>query len=91
MNKQESVKELSNIPGIGKKIAIMLYDFGIQSIDDLKNKNPDKLYCQMSEKYGTWLDKCLLYVFRCAVYYSKTKDPDPEKLKWWYWKNINNF
>jgi hypothetical protein len=24
---------------------------------------------------------------RCAVYFAKTKNPDPEKLKWWNWKD----
>ncbi|NMB56563.1 pathogenicity locus, partial [Candidatus Beckwithbacteria bacterium] len=31
-------------------------------------------------------DRCLLYVFRCAVYYAKG-GRDPEKLKWWNWKD----
>jgi len=22
-----------------------------------------------------------------AVYYADTENPDPEKLKWWYWKD----
>ena len=30
---------------------------------------------------------CLLYVFREAVYFAENPNPDPEKLKWWYWKD----
>ena len=26
-------------------------------------------------------------VYRCAVYFASTEDPDPEKLKWWNWKD----
>ena len=33
------------------------------------------------------VDRCLLYVFRCACYYARTKRPDPQKLLWWNWKD----
>lgn len=89
MTRDDSIKELTKIPGIGRKIACLLIDLGIRDKNDLRDKNPDELYCKISDKYGIWLDKCLLYTFRCAVYYAKTPDPDPEKLKWWYWKNVN--
>lgn len=91
MQRDESIKRLSKIPGVGRKTASMLYDMGIKDLNDLKGKNPDEIYCKMSDKYGTWLDKCLLYVFRCAVYYAENSEHDPEKLKWWYWKKINNY
>ncbi|HLE34022.1 MAG TPA: helix-hairpin-helix domain-containing protein, partial [Bacteroidota bacterium] len=35
---------------------------------------------------GVRIDPCLLYVFRCAVYYASTPKPKPELLKWWHWK-----
>jgi hypothetical protein len=40
----------------------------------------------MCEKAGPQ-DRCLLYVFRCAVYYASTAAPEPELLKWWSWKD----
>jgi len=27
------------------------------------------------------------YVCRSSVYFAETKNPDPEKLKWWNWKD----
>jgi len=30
---------------------------------------------------GVTQDRCLLYVFRCAVYFAETENPEPEKLK----------
>jgi hypothetical protein len=38
---------------------------------------------------GVLIDRCQLYVYRCAVYYAGTPGPDPEKLKWWNWKDKN--
>jgi hypothetical protein len=87
--KQQAIKELSTIPGVGKSIAADLWDIGITSIPELKGKNPETLYVLSNTFAGTMQDRCLLYVFKCAVYYADTpKDKhEPDKLKWWYWKN----
>jgi hypothetical protein len=82
----KSLKELQTIPGVGKSIARDLYDIGIRSVSDLKDKDPEKLYEKSNKFAGVKQDMCLLYVFRCAVYYASEKRHDPEKLKWWNWK-----
>jgi Pathogenicity locus len=33
------------------------------------------------------VDRCVLYVFRAAVYFASNKKHDEEKLKWWNWKD----
>jgi len=33
------------------------------------------------------VDRCALYVFRCAVYYASHAKHDPEKLLWWNWQD----
>jgi hypothetical protein len=89
VDKKDVIKELTEIPGVGKSIANDLWNIGIRSISDLKNKNPEMLF-DMSNKYaGCVQDRCVLYTFRCAVYYASTKKEkhDPEKLKWWNWKD----
>ncbi len=79
--------DLQKIPGIGKNIAEDLNNIGIRCITDLKGKSPEKLY-ELSNRFeGTIQDRCLLYVFRCAVYFAEHKKHDPEKLKWWNWKD----
>ena len=87
MNRKETIKSLTQIPGVGKSIAGDLLNIGIKSVGDLKGKNPEQLYNKSNKHAGTVQDKCLLYVFRCAVYYANTKKPNPEKLKWWNWKD----
>jgi len=80
------INSLAIIPGVGKSIANDLRDIGIYSVDDLKGKDAEQLY-QTSNKYvGKVQDKCLLYVFRCAVYFAEG-GRDIEKLKWWNWKD----
>lgn len=80
------MKPLTVIPGVGKSIAKDLQMIGITSVDDLKNKNPEKLYQLSNRRSGAIQDRCLLYVFRCAVYFAKG-GRNPEKLKWWNWKD----
>jgi len=87
-SKQESIHALREIPGVGKSIANDLWNIGVRSVADLRGGDPETLY-ELSNRYaGTVQDRCLLYVFRCAVYYANTekKKRNPEKLKWWNWK-----
>lgn len=79
--------ELLEIPGVGRSIAIDLCDLGIQSVRQLKNQNPELLYEKLCKIRGTHIDRCMLYVLRCAVYFASNKKHDPELLKWWNWKD----
>ncbi len=83
---KEILKELQTIPGVGPAISKDLYNLGIRSVADLKGKNPEELYEQLCIYQGRKVDRCMLYVFRCAVYYASEESPEPEKLKWWNWK-----
>ncbi|MBO9201975.1 MULTISPECIES: helix-hairpin-helix domain-containing protein [Niastella] len=89
MTTAQSIKELSKIPGVGKSIATDLLNIGISRIDDLKGKDPQQLYDQSNQFAGCVQDRCILYVFRCAVYYAETpaRDQESGKLKWWNWKD----
>lgn len=89
LDKKEVIKELKQIPGVGISIANDLWDIGITSIKELKDKDPEVLYATSNKYAGVVQDRCLLYVFKCAVYYAKTpiSKQDPEKLKWWNWQD----
>jgi hypothetical protein len=80
-------EELEQIPGVGKSIAADLRRLGITSVRQLKGKDPETLYRKLCRFQASPVDRCMLYVFRCAVYYASTSDPDPELLKWWNWKD----
>lgn len=79
--------ELQAIPGVGPSIAQDLRSLGIARVADLKDRNPQMLYEALNVLTGTRQDPCMLYTFRCAVYYASRKRHDPEKLKWWNWKD----
>lgn len=75
------------IPGVGKSIALDLWDLGYRKLDDLKHEDPQTMYDNFCALVNQKVDRCLLYVFRCAVYYTSNTSHDAEKLKWWNWKD----
>ncbi len=85
--RKQVVKQLREIPGVGESIAEDLWELGIRRVADLKRKNPERLYLRRCAQVGMPIDRCLLYVFRCAVYYASTQRHQPRLLKWWNWKN----
>jgi hypothetical protein len=85
--KENILKEFQQIPGIGKACSLDLWNIGLRSIADLKGKNPAVLYDTLNIVTGVKHDICMLYTFRCAVYYATEKKHVKEKLNWWYWKN----
>jgi len=80
-------KQLEQIPGVGRKIAQTLREIGIRSADDLRGKNPEKLYQKLCRYKANPVDRCMLYVLRCAVYYASNTEHDSKLLKWWNWKD----
>ena len=86
--KDKAIKSLRQIPGVGISIANDFFNIGIHSVDELKNRNPEELFDLSNQYAGTVQDRCLLYVFRCAVYYASTDplDREVDKLLWWNWK-----
>jgi len=78
---------LETIPGVGKSIAKDLRSIGILRVGDLQGKDPEVLYDDLCVKQQARIDRCVLYVFRCAAYYAENDRHDAELLKWWNWKD----
>jgi hypothetical protein len=79
--------DLQVIPGVGRRIAQDLIDLGYRSTSDLCGENPQLMYERLCKLRAARIDRCMLYVFRCAVYFAGNSVHDPEKLKWWNWKD----
>lgn len=87
MADSEAVRTLRRIPGVGPSIARDLLDLGIRRVADLAGGDAEQLYDRLCVLRGHHVDRCVLYVFRCAVYFAGEPRPDPELLKWWSWKD----
>jgi hypothetical protein len=87
IEKQKILKEFQEIPSVGKACALDLWNIGIRNIAELKGKNPAVLYDKLNTISGVTHDICMLYTFRCIVYYATESNHEKEKLNWWYWKD----
>lgn len=87
MAKRYGPNDLKNLPGIGENMEQHLQALGIFSVGDLRGKDPEALYERDCLLQGCPVDRCVLYVYRLAVYYAEHETHEPEKLKWWNWKD----
>ncbi len=79
--------ELQIIPGIGPSMAKDLRDLGIFELTELRGQDPEMMYKRLGLIHDMHIDRCVLYVFRCAVYFASEDEHEPELLKWWNWKD----
>jgi len=87
MAKEKKEAGLRSIPGVGKVIEKDLISLGIERPGDLIGKDPEKLYLRLCALQGRHVDRCMLYVLRCAVYFVTEQKHDTQLLKWWNWKD----
>ena len=80
------LKDLRCIPGVGPSLARDLWELGYRSVASLANQDAEEIYTALEELRGQPMDRCVLYAFRCAVYFASTDNHDPALLKWWNWK-----
>lgn len=85
--RKRNANDLQNIPGVGSNMEQHFFDIGIHTIDDLIGADPEELFLRDCSVKGLQDDRCVLYVFRLAVYYANNAVHEPEKLKWWNWKD----
>lgn len=84
---KSTTDNLRDIPGIGPRLDEQFRAIGLRGVHDLKGKSPERLYRKLCDVQAAPVDRCVLYVLRCAVYYANHIRPDPRKLKWWLWKD----
>lgn len=79
--------ELRKIPNIGRQTEKELIEMGYTSIESLKGKCAGELYAEACALHGMQIDRCQLYLYRAVEYFLHAEHPDPEKCKWWHWKD----
>lgn len=68
-------------------MAADLHALGVHRAADLRGRDPQRLYDELEERAGAHVDRCVLYVFRCAVYWAEAGETDPVLTRWWSWKD----
>ena len=83
---RQPVDDLQRAPGIGPSLARDLHELGVPTLKALAQRDPERLYARLNRLRGQRQDPCVLYAFRCAVYFARTPRPRPHLTKWWNWK-----
>ncbi|MBP7934320.1 MAG: helix-hairpin-helix domain-containing protein [Phycisphaerae bacterium] len=81
--------DLRTIPGVGPRMAEDLIQLGYGRVRDLRGQDPEEMYRRLGRLRGAPIDRCVLYVFRCAVYFASHDRHEPRLLKWWSWKDTH--
>ncbi|RDD41686.1 hypothetical protein TrispH2_006146 [Trichoplax sp. H2] len=91
IKKEDVIKEFTVIPSIGKSLAEDMYNLDINSIEELKMHHPDQMYAKLRAQAAAPMCRCVLYAFRCAVYYASIpiQYHDKQLLKWSSWSDKN--
>ncbi len=88
--KSSKTEIISQIPGIEEECIVALTELGFENTSQLKGKDAEEMYYELSIRRGQVLEKSILYGFRCAIYYSTVQVADPKKLHWWYWRDSDS-
>ena len=78
--------DLQRIPGVGPAMEKRLVKLGFRSVAQLGGQTAEEIYARDCALEGEALDRCVLYVYRLAVYFSEG-GRESEQLKWWNWKD----
>jgi hypothetical protein len=79
-----SERELRALPNIGPAIARKLQQLGVERPDDLRGRDPERLFQRLCELDGRRHDPCLLDTFVAAVDRVNGAPPRP----WWYYSRL---
>ena len=79
---------LTQIPGIGAKMAQHLINAGYPTVESLKGQDPEEVYLKDILNRGVKSCRCSLYCYRLAVHYSNNEGQLPlDKQNWNDWKD----
>lgn len=78
-------RRLEDLVSVGPAFLRDFELLGVQSVEQLARRNPEKLYEGLCRVTGQTQDICCLDVFRAAVAQAKNPDLPIEQCQWWYW------
>lgn len=76
---RDRVRRLTDLPNVGPATAADLEGLGIRSPDDLRGRDPRRLFEELCRRTGTRQDPCVLDVLVSVVRFVEGGDPRP----WW--------
>lgn len=81
---KKTKSELLNLKNVGPATYKDLQLLGINTLEELKQETPDRLYQELQKLTGTKQDPCVWDVFAAIIHEAQTG----EKLPWWHFTPI---
>lgn len=64
---EEVVAKLKKIPCVNERCCVGMYLLGIREIEDLKGKNPEEMYAQLTVRNDFYAEPCMRNMLKLAV------------------------
>ena len=85
---QADERQLIDLVSIGPATLEDLELLGIDSVAQLRLRNPQRMYQQLCRLKRQVIDPCCLDVFVAAVAQAKDPNLPIEQRQWWYWSKV---
>jgi len=85
---QTETRQLKDLVSVGPA---MLEDFellGVQTVAQLRRRNPQRMYRELCRVRGQRIDPCCLDTFMAAVAQARDPELPIEQRHWWYWSRV---
>jgi hypothetical protein len=85
---QKDERRLKDMASVGPATLEDLELLGINSVAQLRLRNPQRMYKQLCRIKRQVIDPCCLDVFVAAVAQAKDPNLPIEQRQWWYWSKV---
>ena len=85
---QKEQRQLKDLTSVGPTFLADFKLLGVDSVANLKRRNPKRMYDQLCRLKRQRLDPCCLDVFVAAVAQAKDPELPVEQRQWWYWSRV---
>ncbi len=87
-NMPADTRKLADLRSVGTATIEDFRQLGITRVDQLKGRDPKKLYDKMCKLTGQKIDICLLDVFQCAIAQAENPNLPAAHRNWFYWSKV---
>ena len=84
----KDTRQLADLRSVGPATVADFRKLGITRVEQLKGRDPKKLYDRICKLTGQKQDICVLDVFQCAI--AQAEDPNLPRAhrNWFYWSRV---
>lgn len=78
-------RQLEDLISVGPMMLGSFERLGIESVAQLAQRDPRRMYEKLCRLEGRRIDRCCLDTFQAAVAQARNPQLPAEQCRWWYW------